>query len=174
VKHQFVIFALCAVAAQIRCAEGILVASDRIGGDLANFHGGARAWMEKVTIHRINLDKNGVILQRYDVVTYFSQKKAVHGKSQYESVYQGAKYYFSSAANQTTFAKNPAKYVPQYGAFCADGLLEGKLEDIDPKVFIIRQGKLYFCSSTADLKTFRAKEDEDIVAANRNWEQLNH
>ena len=28
--------------------------------------------------------------------------------------------------------------------------------DIDPTVFFIRQGKLYFCSSKAELKTFRA------------------
>lgn len=46
--------------------------------------------------------------------------------------------------------------------------------DIDPTVFFIRQGKLYFCSSKAELKTFRAKEDEDIVTANRNWLQRSH
>jgi YHS domain-containing protein len=173
-KHQFIIFALCAVATQISCAEGIRVASDRTGGDLTDFHGGLRVWMEKETTHRINVDKGGVILKGYDVVAYFSQNKAVKGNSQYESVYQGAKYYFSSAANKTIFTKNPPKYIPQYGAFCADGLLEGKLEDVDPKVFFIRHGKLYFCSSTAELKAFRAKDEEDIVAANRNWEQLNH
>ena len=38
----------------------------------------------------------------------------------------------------------------------------------------VQQGKLYFRSSQAELKGFRAKEEKDIVAANRNWLQLTH
>ncbi|HZC36526.1 MAG TPA: hypothetical protein VE242_12975 [Chthoniobacterales bacterium] len=37
-----------------------------------------------------------------------------------------------------------------------------------------RQAKSYFCSSQAGLETFRAKDEEDIVAASRNWLQLTH
>jgi YHS domain-containing protein len=143
-KHQFITFALCAVATQISCAEGIRVASDRMGGDLTDFHGGLQVWMEKETTHRINVDQSGVILKGYDVVAYFSQNKAVKGNSRHASVYQGAKYCFSSAANKTIFAKNPPKYVPQYGAFCADGLLEGKLERHRPEGLFYSSGKTVF------------------------------
>lgn len=135
---------------------------------------GAQIWIKEGAAAKINSDKNGFRLKGYDAVAYFSANKVVKGSVKYESFYQEAKYRFSSTTNKAFFNKNPERYVPQYGGFCADGLLEGKLEDIDPTVFFIRQGKLYFCSSRAELKTFRAKEEEDIVAANRNWLQLVH
>jgi YHS domain-containing protein len=169
-KHKDTVFVCCAVAT-ISCAQGFELPVSR---DAAPLSGRLDVWMEKAAGYKINVDKDGVILKGYDVVAYFTQNRAVKGNSQYPSTYQGAKYYFSSLANRALFAKSPAKYIPQYGAFCADGLVEGKLEDIDPKVFFIRQGKLYFCSSAAELKSFRANEEEDVVTANRNWLQLGH
>jgi YHS domain-containing protein len=171
-KHSIIVLALCAVAANVSSAAGNRLGSERLG--LTQLRASLQIGIEKEAASKINVDKNDVILKGHDVVAYFSENKAVKGTSRYASLYQGARYYFSSATNKTTFAKNPSKYVPQYGAFCADGLLEGKLEDIDPTVFFIRQGKLYFCSSKAELRTFRAKEEEDIVTANRNWLQLGH
>jgi YHS domain-containing protein len=145
--------------------------SDRADGDL--FHPGMRVWVEKA-IRKVNVDSNGVILKGYDAVAYFTQNKAVKGSSKYQSIYQGALYYFSSAADLATFKKNPSKYVPQYGGFCADGMRKKQENDIDPTVFFIVKGKLYLCESPAAEKAFRAHEDEDIVTANRNWYQLNH
>jgi hypothetical protein len=42
------------------------------------------------------------------------------------------------------------------------------------EVFFIRPGKLYLHSSTAEQKLLLAKEEEDVVAANRNWLQQVH
>jgi hypothetical protein len=62
----------------------------------------------------------------------------------------------------------------QYGGFCANGVKNKQLVDSDPTVFFIVKGKLDVCASRAAESEFRAHEDEDIVAANRNWEQLIH
>jgi YHS domain-containing protein len=83
--------------------------------------------------------------------------EAVKGTAKYESVYQGTKYYFRSASNKARFTENPAKYVPQYGAFCADGLLEGKLEDIDPTVFLSVEGGCTFVHPGQNGKAFRPR-----------------
>ena len=172
-KQIVIVSPWCALAANVGNATESRLGPERLGRK--SIHEDTRIWIEKAAgDSRINADKNGVIVKGYDVVAYFSENKAVKGSSKYESFYQGAKYHFSSATNKAMFRQNPSKYVPQYGAFCADGLLEGKLEDIDPTVFFIRQGKLYFYSSKAELKTFRAKEEEDIVTANRNWLQMSH
>ncbi len=64
-----------------------------------------------------------------DPVAYFTQNKAVKGSSKYQSTYQGATYYFSSAADLATFKKNPSKYVPQYGGFRANGVKNNQLND---------------------------------------------
>jgi len=170
-KHSFVVFALSVLTTFYSSAAVTNFPSNRAGGDL--FHPGMRVWVEKA-IRKVNVDSNGVILKGYDPVSYFTQNKAVKGSSKYQSTYQGATYYFSSAADLATFKKNPSKYVPQYGGFCAKGMRRKQENDIDPTVFFIVKGKLYLCESPAAEKEFRAHEDEDIITANRNWYQLNH
>jgi YHS domain-containing protein len=173
-KHNFIAVALCALAAHTSSGTVVHVSSDRIGGDRKGAHSVVtRVWVEKGA-HKVNVDSKGVILKGYDAVAYFTQNKAVKGSSKYQSSYQGAIYFFSSAANLATFKKNPSRYVPQYGGFCANGVKNKQLVDSDPTVFFIVKGKLYVCASPAAESEFRAHEDEDIVTANRNWEQLIH
>jgi YHS domain-containing protein len=76
----------------------------------------------------------------------------------------------SSAADLATFKKDPAKYVPQYGGFCANAMSKRKANDIDPTVFFVVNGKLYVCSSPAAEKEFRSNETENIKKADENWE----
>jgi YHS domain-containing protein len=65
------------------------------------------------------------------VVAYFTQGKAIKGSSNYQTTYEGAIYHFSSAGDLTAFTKNPSKYAPQYGAFCANGVKNKRLVDSD-------------------------------------------
>ena len=109
-----------------------------------------------------NLDQNGVILKGYDAVAYLKQGKALKGNPSISSSYNGATYYFASKADKAEFDKNPAKYVPQYGGFCANSISKNKLKDIDPNVFFIYKGKLYVCSSHAAVKEFSSKPDVNI------------
>ena len=148
-------------------------ASDLASGTKDLNPSGVQVWLTKGE-HKLNLDSKGVILKGYDPVAYFTQKKAVKGSPKYQTTYQGATYYFSSAADLSAFKKSPSKYVPQYGGFCANGMSNRQANDSDPTVFFIVKGKLYVCASPAAESEFRAHEDEDIVTANRNWEQLIH
>jgi YHS domain-containing protein len=50
---------------------------------------------------------------------YFTLHQAVKGKPSIQSTFCGAIYRFTSAGDKAAFDKNPARYVPQYGAFCA-------------------------------------------------------
>jgi YHS domain-containing protein len=118
----------------------------------------------------INVDKKGVILKGYDPVAYFKQSKAVKGSPKYSSKYGGATYYFASEEDKSDFDKTPAKYAPQYGGFCANGMSKRKLSDIDPNQFFIYKGKLYVCTGAPELKEFSAKPDQNIQAADKNWD----
>ncbi|HXM30189.1 MAG TPA: hypothetical protein VN957_29470 [Chthoniobacterales bacterium] len=42
--------------------------------------------------------------------------KNLKGSPSNQSVYQGAKFYFASAADKKEFDKNSSKYAPTYGA----------------------------------------------------------
>jgi YHS domain-containing protein len=119
---------------------------------------------------KVNVDKNGVILKGYDPVAYFKQKKAVKGDPNYSSSYGGATYYFASADDKDTFDKSPAKYVPQYGGYCAHSMMKRKLKDIDPNVFFVYKDKLYVCSSPKAGKAFYSDPDANIKKADANWQ----
>jgi YHS domain-containing protein len=122
---------------------------------------------------KVNVDSQGVILRGYDVVAYFKQRKPVQGNPAFESTYQGATYLFNSAANKADFDKDPAKYVPQYGGFCAYAAALGNLSDIEgPDAFAVYKGRLYVCANESSLKEFKANIDTNIGKADANWRLL--
>ena len=119
---------------------------------------------------KVNIDSQGVILQGYDVVAYFKQGKPVKGNPALESTYQGATYLFASSADKADFDKDPAKYAPQYGAFCSYGVANGVLADVDgPDAFAVYKGKLYLCGNQGALKEFKTNIDSNIEKADANW-----
>ena len=119
---------------------------------------------------KVNVDKNGVILHGYDAVAYVEQNRAVKGDPKFSSTYRTATYYFASAAHKAAFDKNPAKYAPQYGGFCAESMSRNKLVDIDPNVFFVYKGKLYVCSTAKGAKRFNSDPETNVKKADKNWE----
>jgi YHS domain-containing protein len=168
-KQSLIMLALVAMAASQSSAIAANSISEPV--DFKNSQLKVTVWVEKGA-HKVNLDSKGVILKGYDPVAYFRQNKAVKGDPKYQTAYQGAIYYFSSAADLATFKKNPSHYAPQFGGFCANGVKNKALNDSDPTVFFIIKGKLYVCESATAAKEFRSKEDDDVVTAERNWYQL--
>ncbi|MBO0932337.1 YHS domain-containing (seleno)protein [Fibrella aquatilis] len=92
---------------------------------------------------QFNLD-NGLALQGYDAVAYFTQNKAVKGSTANVYVYKNVTYRFASAANLATFKANPDTYEPQYGGWCAYAMgANGEKVEVDPETFKISDGKLF-------------------------------
>ena len=118
---------------------------------------------------RMNVDSNGVILKGYDPVAYLTRHQAVKGNPAIQTRFGGAIYYFVSVADKVAFRKNPSRYVPQYGGFCAYHMSKGELKDSDPAAFIIYKGKLYVCSGADSAKEFRSNIDENIRKADDHW-----
>lgn len=120
------------------------------------------------------LDK-GVALEGYDAVSYFSGKPE-KGKKEFVFNDQNVVYRFSSAAHLEAFKKNPAKYEPQYGGWCAYALgARGAKVEVDPENFKIVNGKLYlfyktFFSNTLD--DWNKDEAHLKSKADLNWEKL--
>ena len=119
-----------------------------------------------VTEHSL---KDGVAVQGYDVVTYFSGSQPAVGAAKYKAEHDGAVYHFTSAANRDTFSANPDKYAPAYGGYCAFGTAMGRKFPGDPLVYKVRDGKLYLNLN----KKIQAKWNEDIPGfirgADNNW-----
>ena len=89
-----------------------------------------------------NLD-GGIALSGYDAVAYLNQQKAVKGSKEFSVLHEGINYYFSSSVNRDEFRKNPSRYEPAYGGWCAYAMgAKGEKVSIDPKTFKIVDGKL--------------------------------
>jgi YHS domain-containing protein len=136
---------------------------------IAAFRGAKGTEAEKV-----NVDGKGLSLKGYDAVAFFRQRKPVRGIPGIESTYQGATYLFASATDKADFDKDPARYAPQYGGFCAYGVVNGVLSAIDGNLdaFTVYKGKLYLCGNQAALRSFTSNIDRNIEQADANWRQL--
>lgn len=123
-----------------------------------------------------NLEK-GLALQGYDPVSYFTAHKAAKGKKELAYQHDGISYYFSSAANKSTFAANPAAYEPQYGGWCAYAMgATGEKVEIDPETFKVLDGKLYlFYNSLFNNTLPKWNQDEAGLKAkaDKNWKAFN-
>src|SRR5882757_7837387 len=67
----------------------------------------------------VNTNLLGTALKGYDPVAYFEDGKPVKGRDEFRHDWNGGKWYFATAAHRDTFAKDPAKYAPQFGGYCA-------------------------------------------------------
>ena len=93
--------------------------------------------------YTLNLDENGCMLRGYDLVAMQTMPdKTLKGDKNFESSFQGAKYWFVSAENKTLFDASPAKYAPLYGGFCAFAITEGNLRPVQVWTHEITNGHL--------------------------------
>jgi YHS domain-containing protein len=116
-----------------------------------------------------NIDPNGVTLQGYDAVSYFTEMKAVKGDPKYSSRYNGATYWFSSDANATMFKDHPEMFAPQYGAFCGYAMSLGKLRPVDPTIFDVVYGRLILQHTKDAYDQFHKDLQGNISKADGYW-----
>lgn len=116
-----------------------------------------------------NTDPDGVTLQGYDAVAYFTQMKAVKGDPKYTARYSGATYWFSSDANAAMFKDHPEMFAPQYGAFCGYAMALNKLRPINPQIFDVIDGKLVLQHSEDAYNRFHKDVAGYVVKADNNW-----
>ena len=119
--------------------------------------------------------KKGFVAEGYDVTEYFNNK-AVKGESKYTTTHDNVKYKFASQANLDAFKKNPEKFVPQYGGYCAYAIgAKAEKVDIDPETYEIRDGKLYLFYNSWGINTLTKWNDEGAEAlknkADENWQK---
>ena len=124
-----------------------------------------------------NIDDSKVALQGYSPVSYLELGLAQRGSKQYKSTYEGISYYFTSAEQKAIFEKNPRKYMPQYGGFCAFGIYAGAKFRIDPNKFVVDNGKYYLFLNDLEVdakQLWMAENDKAKLkrTADTNWKKL--
>ena len=120
--------------------------------------------------------KKGFVVNGYDVVSYFNNNPK-EGNNKYKATFERVNYKFSSEKNLNEFNKNPKKYIPQYGGYCAYAIaVKSKKVTINPETFLIKDGKLYlFYNSwgTNTLNLWKRNNEEQLQEkGDSNWEKI--
>jgi YHS domain-containing protein len=120
----------------------------------------------------LNLDKTGVAIQGYDPVAFFTDSKPVKGDVKFLVKHDGAIYFFASKEHRDLFKAEPAKYVPEFGGYCAYGVSRNKLVEIDVEAFQIVDGKLILQYSKGIRDDFNKDAQGNLAKAQTNWPGL--
>jgi YHS domain-containing protein len=116
--------------------------------------------------------KDGLAIQGYDPVAYFTGGQPVKGNPQFSADHEGAKYLFASAEHKALFDANPAKYVPAYGGYCGYAASINRLSPISPEWFQIQDGKLILQHNKKAFDLFNKELKDNVMKADQNWPGL--
>lgn len=110
-----------------------------------------------------------VMLDGHDVVAYFTQNRHAMGQPSIKSVHQGVTFYFASAEHKALFDAGPAKYIPQFGGFCANGIVYGIPWGGDADTWRIVDGKLYIFGGAGSRDAFLLDPPGNRALADKYW-----
>ncbi|RLD21496.1 MAG: YHS domain protein [Bacteroidetes bacterium] len=136
--------------------------------------------MSQISAQSVNMNKDMVANEGYDVVNYFTTNSAARGSNTYTTTHAGATYYFVRAENRDAFKASPSRYLPQYDGYCTFAVAKmNKKVPVDPETFRIDDGKLYlFYNDFWEGKPFNtivpwlSNEAEMEKMAEANWKTL--
>src|SRR5436305_15183645 len=120
----------------------------------------------------VNIDKNGLALQGYDPVGYFTDNKPVKGSTQFIATFNGATYQFVSAEHRDLFNQSPAKYEPQFGGFCGYAASINKLAPIEVEYFQVLHDRLILQHNEKAWKLWHQDVEGNLKKADANWPAL--
>ncbi|RME68878.1 MAG: YHS domain-containing protein [Alphaproteobacteria bacterium] len=113
-------------------------------------------------------------LHGVDPVAFLELGNRLDGTAEFTAVHDGVAYYFATKENKRAFERNPDKYVPQYGGFCAFGVSVGKKFDGDPRYAAVDNGKLYVFLNEEIFKAYQKDRAGTIAKAEANWAKIRH
>ncbi|MDD9922286.1 MAG: YHS domain protein [Boseongicola sp.] len=112
---------------------------------------------------------NGIAINGYDPVAYFTESKPVEGSGDFTSEWDGAIIQFASAENKALFDGDPEKYAPKYGGYCAYAVSKGYTASTDPDAWSIYNDRLYLNYSKSVRALWSLNKSGHVASADANW-----
>ncbi|MBK5910695.1 hypothetical protein CCR85_04210 [Rhodothalassium salexigens] len=112
---------------------------------------------------------DGVALDGYDPVAYFTHGVAREGSKDHALTWNGVDWHFSSAEHRRLFEQNPEKYMPRYGGFDAFMMAQDTLMRTDAEDFLVAGGQLYLFSNKALKRKFADDLRRKTAYADHYW-----
>jgi YHS domain-containing protein len=114
-------------------------------------------------------DESRLLLKGADVVAYFVDNKYQAGLAQFSSRHEGVSFRFASAEHKALFDRQPAKYLPEFGGYCANGITYGIPWGGDADTWKMIGGKLYIFGGQASKDAFELEQKRNLALAESYW-----
>ncbi len=135
-----------------------------------------KATDSRAYLNSFNIPSTGVALEGYCPVAYFAAGKAIRGKAEFARDHDGVTYWFVSEDARRLFDKDPAKYVPAYGGWCAFGMAVEDKFPVDPTNFKIVNGRLMLFLKNRNVDALKlwndGNESELTAKADKFWKKV--
>ena len=112
-----------------------------------------------------------VMLQGADVVAYFTEGRHEQGLPQFKSTYQDVTFHFASAERKARFDASPEAYLPQFGGYCANGLVYAIPWGGNADTWKMIGGKLYIFGGQGSKDGFELDEAGNLALAQQYWDE---
>jgi len=118
----------------------------------------------------LNKTAEGVAMDGFDVVAYFSERAPAKGLAEFAVEYNGATWIFSSQAHADLFRTNPSLYAPKNNGWCSYAVSEGYGAEVDfVHGWAVINNALYLNWSESVRDTFVAEKEKRVPTSEHNW-----
>lgn len=132
--------------------------------------GGPFGTLRATTTERVVVDRHtGLALYGVDPVAYFTDRKPVPGRAEFEYRYAGAIWRFRNEGNRAAFAADPDVYTPCYGGYDPVGISRGRATPGFPALWVLHEERLYLFYTADARAAFLTDPAAVIAAASARW-----
>ena len=126
--------------------------------------------LRAATTERIVVDRHtGLALYGIDPVAYFTDRKPVAGREEFEYRFAGAVWRFHNESNRAAFVADPEVYMPRYGGYDPVGIARGKSTAGYPDLWVVHEERLYLFYTAAARQAFIGNPAMTIEQASARW-----
>lgn len=114
----------------------------------------------------------GKAIGGYDPVAFFTDGQAAPGADSLRWRWHEADWYFTTAAHRDSFQRQPERYAPQYGGWCAYGASKGYKAPTETATWTVYGDKLYFNYNQQVKTRWMEAKDTLISRADQHWAMI--
>jgi YHS domain-containing protein len=115
---------------------------------------------------------NNYAIDGYDVVAFHTHQKPIKGNKEFSFHWKDANWLFVNQTNLDKFIKEPERYAPQYGGYCAYGMSQGYKASTEADTWTILDHKLYFNYNQDVKKKWNLDQEGYIEKADDYWPNI--
>ncbi|WP_299911623.1 YHS domain-containing (seleno)protein [uncultured Paracoccus sp.] len=108
----------------------------------------------------------------FDPVGYQAEGRAVPGRNDISTLWQGMVWHFATVENRAMFEADPRSYAPGLNGLCPVALSRGRSQPGDPRHFVIVGQRVYLLGSDDNQRSFMKDPRAILMQARKVWASL--